>query len=175
MHLVPWGEYVPLKNWLTFIGPLVKAIGRGFDAGDEATLLPVASHQVSTAICYEIIYPDLVRRFVREGSELLTTITNDSWFGRTSAPFQHFEQASMRAIEEGRYLVRAANTGVSGIVDPYGRVLERTAIYQPAIVVGDVRLLTSSTLYSRAGDVFAYASAVATLALVLLSGRRRVQ
>ena len=175
MHLVPWGEYVPLKNWLTFIGPLVKAIGRGFDAGDEATLLPVASHQVSTAICYEIIYPDLVRRFVREGSELLTTITNDSWFGRTSAPFQHFEQASMRAIEEGRYLVRAANTGVSGIVDQYGRVLERTAIYQPAIVVGDVRLLTSSTLYSRAGDVFAYASAVATLALVLLSGRRRVQ
>jgi apolipoprotein N-acyltransferase len=175
MHLVPWGEYVPLKNWLTFIGPLVKAIGRGFDAGHEATLLPVASHQVSTAICYEIIYPDLVRRFVREGSELLTTITNDSWFGRTSAPYQHFDQASMRAIEEGRYLVRAANTGVSGIVDPYGRVLERTAIYQPAIVVGDVRLLTSSTLYSRAGDVFAYASAVATLALVLLSGRRRVQ
>jgi len=81
----------------------------------------------------------------------------------------------MRAIEEGRYLVRAANTGVSGIVDPYGRVLERTAIYQPAIVVGDVRLLTSATLYSRAGDVFAYASAVATLALVILSVRRRVQ
>jgi apolipoprotein N-acyltransferase len=175
MHLVPWGEYVPLKNWLTFVGPLVQAIGRGFDEGDEATLLPVGPHRVSTAICYEIIYPDLVRRFVREGSELLTTITNDSWFGPTSAPYQHFEQASMRAIEEGRYLVRAANTGVSGIVDPYGRVLERTAIYQPAVVVGDVRLLTSSTVYSRTGDVFAYASAVATLALILLSARRRVQ
>jgi apolipoprotein N-acyltransferase len=175
IHLVPWGEYVPLKDWLTFVGPLVKAIGRGFDAGDTATLLPVGSHRVSAAICYEIIYPELVRQFVAEGSELLTTITNDSWFGRTSAPYQHFEQASMRAIEEGRYLVRAANTGVSGIVDPYGRVLERTAIYQPAIVVGDVRLLTSATLYSRAGDVFAYASAVATLALVILSVRRRVQ
>ncbi len=175
MHLVPWGEYVPLKNWLTFIGPLVKAIGRGFDEGSEATLLPVASHQVSTAICYEIIYPDLVRQFVREGSELLTTITNDSWFGRTSAPYQHFQQASMRAIEEGRYLVRAANTGISGIVDPYGRVLEQTAIYQPAVVVGDVRLLTTMTIYARAGDVFAYASAVATLGLVLLSVRRRVQ
>jgi apolipoprotein N-acyltransferase len=175
MHLVPWGEYVPLKNWLTFVGPLVQAIGRGFDPGDEATLLPVGAHQVSTAICYEIIYPNLVRRFVREGSELLTTITNDSWFGRTSAPYQHFDQASMRAIEEGRYLVRAANTGVSGIVDPYGRVLDRTAIYEPALVVGDVRLLTTSTMYSRTGDVFAYASAVATLALVLLSVRRRVQ
>jgi apolipoprotein N-acyltransferase len=175
MHLVPWGEYVPLKDWLTFVGPLVQAIGRGFDEGNEATLLPLGAHHVSTAICYEIIYPDLVRRFVREGSELLTTITNDSWFGPTSAPYQHFEQASMRAIEEGRYLVRAANTGVSGIVDPYGRVLERTPIFQPAIVVGDVRLLTSSTVYSRTGDVFAYASSVATLALVLLSARRRVQ
>ena len=175
MHLVPWGEYVPLKDWLTFVGPLVQAIGRGFDAGEEATLLPVGTHRVSTAICYEIIYPDLVRRFVQEGSELLTTITNDSWFGPTSAPYQHFEQASMRAIEEGRYLVRAANTGVSGFVDPYGRVLERTAIYQPAVVVGDVRLLTASTVYSRTGDVFAYASAVATLALVILSARRRVQ
>ena len=80
-------------------------------------------HPISIAICYEVVYPDLVRRFVAGGSELLTTITNDAWFGPTSAPYQHFEQASMRAIEDGRYLVRAANTGISGIVDPYGRVL----------------------------------------------------
>jgi len=82
----------------------------------------------------------------------------------------------MRAIEVGRYLVRSANTGVSGIVDPYGRVLGRTEIYQPAVVVGDARLLTVATVYSRVGDVFAYASAVATLVLVLFSAaRRRVQ
>ena len=87
---------------------------------------------ISTAICYEIVYPDLVRQFVRGGSELLTTITNDAWFGPTSAPYQHFAQASMRAIENGRYLVRSANTGISGIVDPYGRVLEQSAVYQPA-------------------------------------------
>ena len=80
----------------------------------------------------------------------------------------------MRAIEEGRYLVRSANTGISGIVDPYGRVVERTEIYQPAVVVGDARLLTSATMYSRIGDVFAYASAIATLVL-LLAARRRVQ
>jgi len=175
MHLVPWGEYVPLRDWLTFVGPLVQAIGRGFDAGDEMTLLPLGRHQISTAICYEIIYPDLVRRFVVEGSELLTTITNDSWFGPTSAPYQHFEQASMRAIEEGRYLVRAATSGVSGIVDPYGHVLARTDIYHPAVVVGDVRLLPVRTPYSLVGDVFAYASAILTLALLLMARGQRVQ
>jgi apolipoprotein N-acyltransferase len=139
------------------------------------TLLPVGSHQVSTAICYEIIYPDLVRRFVVAGSELVTTITNDSWFGPSSAPYQHFEQASMRAIEDGRYLVRAANTGVSGIVDPYGHVLVRTNIYEPAVISGDVRLLDALTVYARIGDIFAYASAVLTLALLLVARRQRVQ
>ena len=121
MHLVPFGEYVPLKQLLFFAGPLVEAVS-DFSAGDEAALLPVGGHLISTAICYEVVYPDLVRQFVAGGSELLTTITNDAWFGTSSAPHQHFEQASMRAIEEGRYLVRSANTGISGIVDPYGRV-----------------------------------------------------
>jgi apolipoprotein N-acyltransferase len=170
---VPWGEYVPLKRWLFFVSPLVEAVS-DFSAGTDAVLLPVDGHLVSTAICYEIIYPDLVRRFVRGGSELLTTITNDAWFGRTSAPVQHFEQASMRAVEEGRYVVRAANTGISGIVDPYGRVLAQSDIYQPAVVVGEARLLSVSTVYSRIGDVFAYASGVVTLALIL-TARRRVQ
>ena len=174
IHLVPWGEYVPLKDWLTFVGPLVQAIGRGFDAGDAMTLLPFGRHPISTAICYEIIYPDLVRRFVLQGSELLTTITNDSWFGATSAPYQHFEQASMRAIEEGRYLVRSADTGISGIVDPYGHVLARSDIFHPASIVGEVRLLTARTPYSLVGDVFAYASAVLTAALLVMARRARL-
>jgi apolipoprotein N-acyltransferase len=167
MHLVPWGEYVPLKKVLFFVGPLVEAIGTGFAAGEEPALLPVDGHQLSVSICYEVIYPDLVRQFVQQGSELLTTITNDAWFGRTSAPYQHFEQASMRAIEEGRYLARSANTGVSGIVDPYGRVLARSDIFQPAVLVGEVRLLESTTIYERIGDAFAYASALLTIALLL--------
>jgi apolipoprotein N-acyltransferase len=171
MHLVPWGEYVPLKDLLFFVGPLVEAIGTGFAAGTEATLLPVGGRPVSVAICYEIIFPDLVRRFVLEGSELLTTITNDAWFGKTSAPYQHFEQASVRAIEEGRYLVRSANTGVSGIVDPYGRVVQRSQIFQPAVVIGEARLLTGTTIYTRIGDAFAYASAIVTIALLLLARR----
>jgi len=151
----------------------VQAIGRGFDAGDTMLLLPLGTHQVSTAICYEIIYPDFVRQAVVHGSELLTTITNDAWFGASSAPYQHFEQASMRAIEEGRYLVRSANTGISGLVDPYGHVLVRTDIFQPAVIAGEVRLLTTRTPYSLVGDVFAYASAVLTAALLLMARQAR--
>jgi apolipoprotein N-acyltransferase len=171
MHLVPFGEYVPLKRLLFFAAPLVEAVS-DFSAGDAAVLMPVRGHLMSTAICYEIVYPDLVRSAARGGSELLTTITNDAWFGRTSAPYQHFAQASMRAIENGRYLVRAANTGISGIVDPYGRVRARTEIFQPAVVVGEARFVRSRTIYTRVGDVFAYASTVLTLAMLAFARRR---
>jgi len=173
MHLVPFGEYVPAKRLFFFAAPLVENVS-DFSAGETATILPVDSHNVSTSICYEVVYPDLVRQFVVAGSEMLTTITNDAWFGRTSAPYQHFEQASMRAIEEGRYLVRSANTGISGIVDPYGRVLARTEIFQPAVLVGEARFLTETTFYTRHGEVLAYASVVASV-LLLAATRRRVK
>ena len=172
VHLVPFGEYVPLKQWLFFAAPLVEAIGTGFAAGEDATVLPLGDHRISVAICYEIVYPALIRQFVRGGSELLTTITNDAWFGRTSAPYQHFAQASMRAIEEGRYLVRSANTGISGIVDPYGRVLARTDIFRPSVIVGSVRLLDTETLYAWIGDLFAYGSTLVSLALLGMTFRR---
>jgi apolipoprotein N-acyltransferase len=173
MHLVPFGEYVPLKKLLFFAAPLVEAVS-DFSPGLDPVLITLGEHRISTAICYEVVYPDLVRQFVRNGSELLTTITNDAWFGRTSAPYQHFAQASMRAIENGRYLVRAANTGISGIVDPYGRVVVESGIFEPAVIVGEARFLRSTTIYTRIGDVFAYASTVATLGLLAVS-RRRVQ
>ena len=173
MHLVPFGEYVPAKWAFFFAGRLVEAVS-DFSAGETATLLPIGRHNISTSICYEVVYPDLVRQFVTAGSEMLTTITNDAWFGQTSAPYQHFEQASMRAIEEGRYMVRSANTGISGIVDPYGRVLERTPIFQPAVLVGEARFLTVSTFYARHGDLLPYASVVIS-ALLVIAARRRVQ
>ncbi len=174
MHLVPFGEYVPLRRLLFFAAPLVQAVS-DFSAGTTAVLLPLESHRISVAICYEIVYPALIRQFVSGGSELLTTITNDAWFGRTSAPYQHFAQASMRAIEQGRYLVRSANTGISGIVDPYGRVQVQTGIFQPDVFVGSVRLLKAPTFYGRTGDVFAYASVLVTLLMLGVSKRRRVQ
>ena len=173
MHLVPFGEYVPLQRLLFFASPLTEQVGT-FAPGETPALLPVNGHPISVAICYEVVYPALVREFVRGGSEMVTTITNDAWFGDTSAPYQHFEQASMRAIEEGRYLVRSANTGISGIVDPYGRVVEKTSIFQQAVLVGEARFLKASTFYARYGDILAYAATVASAAL-LVSARRRVQ
>ena len=166
MHLVPFGEYVPLKSLLSFAAPLVEAVS-GFSPGTEATLLPTLGGPASTAICYEIVFPNLVRQSVADGSQLLTTITNDAWFGRTVAPYQHFAQASMRAIENGRYLVRAANTGISGIVDPYGRVVARSDLFATAVVVGDVRFLRATTVYTRIGDAFAYASLALTVGALL--------
>jgi apolipoprotein N-acyltransferase len=171
MHLVPFGEYVPFQRLLFFAAPLTEQAGT-FSPGLNPELLPVDGHRLSVAICYEVVYPDLVRQFVAAGSELLTTITNDAWFGQTSAPVQHFQQAAMRAIENGRYLVRSANTGISGIVDPYGRVIAETPIFQSAVLVGEARFLRTSTFFSRHGDVLAYASVVATLVLLVVASRR---
>ena len=175
MHLVPFGEYVPLQSLLYFVGPIIGAVAEfsSFTPGTTPVLLPVGDHLASTAICYEVIYPNLIRRFVRDGSELLTTITNDAWYGRSSAAYQHWGQAAMRAIEEGRFLARAANTGISGFVDPYGRVMSKTSLFEQATVVQDVRFITDRTIYSRIGDVVAWLSLGLTVAALLSAWRLR--
>jgi apolipoprotein N-acyltransferase len=172
IHLVPFGEYVPFSRLLFFVGPLVEAVS-DFVPGTDAVILPVAGHKASTAICYEVIYANLMRSFVTRGSELLTTITNDAWYGWSSAAYQHWEQASVRAVEEGRYLARAANTGISGFVDPYGRVLQRSNMFQSAVLAEDLRFITERTIYSRTGDLLGWGS-VALTAAALLAARRRV-
>lgn len=174
MHLVPFGEYVPLKDLLFFVGPIVEAVS-AFTPGADPVLLPVDGHMVSTAICYEVIFPNLIRQFVNDGSELLTTITNDAWYGRSSAAYQHWDQAAMRSIEQGRYLARAANTGISGFVDPYGRVVQKTDLFHEAIVIGDLRFITERTVYSRIGDLVAWLSLAVTLAAYAASFRRRIR
>jgi apolipoprotein N-acyltransferase len=168
MQLVPFGEYVPLKDLFFFVGPIVEAVS-AFSPGTQPVLLPVGKHLASTAICYEVIYPNLMRRFVADGSELLTTITNDAWYGTSSAAYQHWDQAALRAIEGGRYLARAANTGISGFVDPYGRVLAKTSLFEQALVVRDVRFITARTIYSRIGDLAAWLSLALTMAALVAS------
>jgi apolipoprotein N-acyltransferase len=170
IHLVPWGEFIPLKRLLFFVSPLVDSF-TDFSPGTSIVMLPVNSHLTSTAICYEVVYPSLIREAVIGGSELLTTITNDAWYGYSSAPYQHFALASMRAIEQGRYLARAANTGISGVVDPYGRIVRQSGIFEQDALVEQVRFLTGRTIYSRIGDAIAYL-AIVLVALGLIVLRR---
>ena len=173
IHLVPFGEFFPLQEWLTFAAPLVKRF-LPFTPGDSVVLLPVNGRPTSTAICYEVVFPSLMRDAVLQGSELLTTVTNDGWYGTSSAPYQHFEMASMRAIEEGRYMARSANTGISGVVDPYGRVVQASAIFEQVGLVVEVRLLSGRTIYSQIGDVIAYVGmALTMIALVVVRPRKR--
>jgi apolipoprotein N-acyltransferase len=171
IHLVPFGEFVPLRRWFFFIKPLVDSF-TDFSAGQSMVMLPVNGHPVSTAICYEVVYPSLVRDAVTQGSELLTTITNDGWYGQSSAPYQHFEMAAMRAIEEGRYLARAANTGISGLIDPYGQVVRQSAIFEQAGLVEEARFLTGKTVYAVIGDVVGYTSLAFTLIAAIVMWRQ---
>ena len=118
-----------LKQVLFFAKPLIEAVS-DFSFGTEPIVFDADGPRISVAICYESIYPWIGRAFVGGGSQLLATITNDAWFGRSSAAYQHFDQGAIRAVEEARYIVRAANTGFSGAVDPYGRTMVRTALFE---------------------------------------------
>jgi apolipoprotein N-acyltransferase len=172
MRLVPFGEYVPFRSLLFFVGPLVEKVS-AFTAGTRATVLDTGRGRISTAICYESVVPSVSRAFVRGGSQLLATITNDAWFGRSSAAHQHWEQGAIRAVEQGRYIVRAANTGVSGAVDPYGRTILRTDLFEATSRVVDVRLHDGLTLYARAGDVIVWIGLLVTVGLVATGRRQR--
>jgi apolipoprotein N-acyltransferase len=176
MRLVPFGEYVPIQSVLTlggrFSAKLVREVGE-FTPGEEYAVGSVDGHPVSAFICYEAIFPDLVREFGARGAQLLVNITNDGWYGRTSAPYQRFAMAKFRAVENERYLVRAANTGITAVVDPHGRVLARTELFDRTVLVRDVPLLAGSTFYARHGDVFAWACLGGAVALTAAGRGKR--
>ena len=178
IRLVPFGEYVPMQPLVTLGGrvaaKLVQQVS-DFSPGDEAGTGLVDGRRIGAFICYEAIFPDLARLFARDGALLLVDITNDAWYGRTSAPYQHLAMATFRAVENGKYLVRAANTGITAVVDPRGRLLESTSLFEPALIVRDVPTVPGKTFYARYGDVFAWGCLVAALTLTLQSGFGRHQ
>jgi apolipoprotein N-acyltransferase len=154
-HLVPFGEYVPLHQVFFFLDKLVVGIG-DFGWGQRATVFSLNGARFSVMICYEAIFPDEVREFVRDGAEFLVNITNDAWFGRSGAPSQHLAMAAMRAVENGMYLVRAANTGITAVVAPTGEILAETGIFTEAALLGTIHPRLGETPYSRFGDVLAW-------------------
>ena len=175
-HLVPFGEYVPARTVLYFLDKLVEGIG-DFEAGTVPTILEVPLRSQDAAgkplakfgvvICYEVIFPNLVREFTERGAEFMVTITNDAWYGTSSAPFQHFGMVVLRAVENRVAFARAANTGISGFIDPQGRIHLATPIFEAQGVTGRIPLGRPSTFYAKRGDVFAYACAIITGLLLL--------
>ena len=167
-HLVPYGEYVPLKRWFPFLGKVVAQVG-DFRPGQPGKTLAWGENEIGVQICYEIIFPRLSRAMVKNNATLLINITNDAWFGTTSGPYQHFSMTIFRAVENRRALARAANTGISGFIDPAGRILASTPLLEEAAVTRSLPLIRSITFYTRFGDLFALACLAGSLFGILLA------
>jgi apolipoprotein N-acyltransferase len=164
--LVPFGEYVPLRSLLSNVPMLVEAPGE-FSRGREAVVHEGTSARIGVLVCYESVFPALAAELEAGGAELLVNITNDSWFGRTSGPEQHLLHGLLRSAETGRPLLRAANSGISVIVDGRGRIVERLGVGERGVLVADIRLASRAPWGARAGRVASAACAI--LAAVLLA------
>ena len=152
-HLVPFGEYVPLRKYLWFLKPLVELIG-DFTPGDSFKPLDGEKIQAGVLICFESIFPYIARQEAVEGADLLVNLTNDAWYGESSAPYQSWAMTVFRAVENRRGLVRAANTGISGFVDPTGEIHRETSLFAAQVTSMRMPLLTDRTLFMRGGYRF---------------------
>ncbi len=148
-RLVPWGEFVPLGTWLPWLGAVAR-IPTPFVAGDDVGLMPWGDERLGVAICYEIVFPELVAEQARGGASVLVTITNDAWYGDTMAPWQHFRAARFRAAENRRPLLRAALTGVSGLIDARGRVVSQLGVDVADVLRGSISGSRALAPYTRA-------------------------
>jgi len=172
-HLVPFGEYVPFKSLLRFAEKLTAGAG-DFSKGQTGPVpLKFGTGTTGVLICFEILFPDIARNFVLNGADILTTMTNDAWFGRTQAALQHFSIAVFRAVENRRSVVRAANTGISGFVDPAGTILEKTDIFTACALICQVPVMSGKTFYTRHGDLAAQACLVAFFLICVIKSMRK--
>jgi apolipoprotein N-acyltransferase len=154
IHLVPFGEFVPFQDILWFVSKMVEGIG-DFGRGEKAGVFEVKDTRLGISICYEIIFPDLVRQSVKEGAQFLVNITNDSWFGKSAAAYQHMDMVALRAVENRVPIVRAANTGITGNIDATGNIRQATELFTTELIIADIHPRESElTFYSRHGDVF---------------------
>jgi apolipoprotein N-acyltransferase len=179
IHLVPFGEYVPYKGLIAFAGTLTQGVG-SFSRGGLRKVFSSQGHTFGAFICYEAVFADEVRHFAKNGAQVFVNISDDGWYGDTSAPWQHFNMARMRAIENRRWLVRATNSGVTAAVDPYGRVTQSAPRHVRTSLAVGYGYRDDVTFYSRHGDVFAIICAIiATVATILAlrtaNGQRAVE
>lgn len=172
IHLVPFGEYVPLSGLIGFVRSWAEFIS-DFGAGEARTVFPLPGAPFGTVICYEVIFPELFRDFVAGGAGFMSNITNDAWFGETSGPWQHLGMLPLRAVEHRVAIARAANTGVSAFVAPTGRITRWLPLFERGILRSPLELRRRTTLYTRWGDWLAYGClGLSALALGLTLSRR---
>jgi apolipoprotein N-acyltransferase len=175
VHLVPFGEYIPFRTILFFVDKFSKGVIGDFAHGDDYTGLTLSNgHRFGVGICYEILFPELMRQFTKNDAEFLANITNDTWYGDTPMPYHHFALSVFRAVENRKYVVRAANSGFSGIVAPDGRIMKRSELFTEAIIVHSIHPNKIKTIYSRFGDWFVYLNfLIVVLVVSLLTIKKR--
>ena len=172
VHLVPFGEFIPFKNFLSNI-PFIKIISGdiGFEKGQDIELVDTSVGKSRVAICYEIIFPEEINPYNKD-LDLIINITNDAWFGQSSGPYQHLNIARIRAIEQGVPVLRSANTGISALIDPYGRVIEKIDLNKRGSIVSLLPKKTKKTIYSIIGDYLFFGVLILSLLILFISKRR---
>ncbi len=174
IHRVPWGEYVPYKSIFGFAGKLISGVGN-MEAGTQHKLFALNGHSVGIFICYESIFGDEVRQFVRGGADVLVNISDDGWYGDSGAPWQHLDMERMRAIENRRWILRDTNTGITTSIDPHGRGDFNTPRHTREAFVFPFDYATEETFYTRHGDWFAWLCAMVSVALLCGAWLRQVR
>jgi apolipoprotein N-acyltransferase len=177
IHLVPFGEYVPAWAFPGLVGKITYEAGN-FVPGTSYQVASTRDGAIGVFICYEAIFPQLVRRLVPDSPSVLVNISNDAWFGDSSAAAQHLEMARLRAIENCRFLLRATNDGITAVIDPYGRVIARLPRHRSAALVGRFDYRAGRTFYTKHGDVFAWLCVAIAAAMVLwraMNTRRQIK
>jgi apolipoprotein N-acyltransferase len=174
IHLVPFGEYVPMQEYLFFARKLTREVG-DFARGTERKVFDIDGARIGVFICYESIFPDEVRQFTANGAQVLVNISNDGWYGDTGAPFQHLQMARMRAIENHRWVLVATNNGVTASIDPYGRIVKKLPRNVRAAMVAPFSPQIETTFYVRNGDVFAWTCVVISILAIFVRTRIRAR
>ncbi len=171
-HLVPFGEYIPLRPLLNFLQKLT-AGGTDFSRGTGPALFPVRGGFAGASICYEAVFPGIIRDSVLEGAQWLVNVTNDAWFGDTVAPRQHLAMARMRCVEFRRPMVRAANSGISAVIDSRGETVASLGLFRPGVVVAEIFPRGEQTVYAKTGEIFAISCTIIGILLLIASMRGR--
>jgi apolipoprotein N-acyltransferase len=168
IHLVPFGEYIPLKKIFFFSEAITKDVGEFFP-GKEYKVVRIGGRPANAVICFEAVFPDLVRRFVNRGSQLIINLTNDGWYGNSAAPYQHFAIARFRAVENRRYFIRAANTGISAIIEPSGKIQSSSGLLHEAVCEGRFEFIDKQTIYTRYGNLLVFLCAIISVVAWILT------